>query len=82
MDTNDITQQILAALPGAEVMVWGEDGAHFRARVVYAAFEGKGTLARHRLVYAALGKAVGREIHALSLQTLTPEEARDGAQAG
>ena len=32
-------------------------------------------LARHRMVYATLGERMGGEIHALSLKTLTPEEA-------
>ncbi len=31
-------------------------------------------LARHQLVYRALGQFVGNEIHALSMQTLTPDE--------
>ncbi len=82
MDKDGIRRQILAALPGAQVLVFGNDGAHFRARVVSAAFDNLGTLARHRLVYAALGQAVGREIHALSLETLTPGEAGDESAAG
>jgi acid stress-induced BolA-like protein IbaG/YrbA len=31
-------------------------------------------VARHQLVYRALGERVGREIHALSIEALTPEE--------
>ena len=40
-----------------------------------AAFAGKLPLARHRMVYATLGELMGGAIHALSLKTLTPEEA-------
>ena len=49
---------------------------HFRALVVSTRFEGKGQLARQRLVYAALSDEMGREIHALSMRTLTPEQWR------
>lgn len=50
-------------------------GRHFRVRIVAAAFRGQSRIARHRAVYAALGDAVGREIHALAIEALTPEEA-------
>ena len=33
-------------------------------------------MGRHQMVYATLGERMGREIHALSLRTLTPEERR------
>jgi BolA family transcriptional regulator, general stress-responsive regulator len=49
-------------------------GGHFRLRVVSAAFEGKPTLARHRMVYDALDELMRRDIHALSVSALTPEE--------
>ena len=42
--------------------------------VIAAAFAGKRSLQRHQLVYGTLGSRVGREIHALALETLTPEE--------
>ncbi len=66
-----------SALPGARAQVRDMTGTndHFELVVVSAAFEGKGPVDRHRMVYAALGPAVGAEIHALSLKTLTPEEA-------
>jgi len=49
-------------------------GGHFRVLIVSAAFQGQNHLARQRAVYALLGDAVGTEIHALALRTLTPEE--------
>ncbi|WP_440222144.1 BolA family protein [Dokdonella sp. MW10] len=79
MDTRTIQTLIEQGLPGAEVLVEGADGVHFEARVVSAAFAGKLPLARHRMVYATLGELMGGAIHALSLRTLTPEEA---ARAG
>ena len=50
------------------------DGAHFEAVIVSNAFAGKRLIARHQLVYAALGDRMKQEIHALSMRTLTPEE--------
>ena len=40
-----------------------------------AEFAGKRPIARHQLVYQTLGALMGREIHALSIEALTPEEA-------
>jgi BolA protein len=47
---------------------------HFAVRIVSAAFDGLPLLARHRRVYAALDSLMQTDIHALSLQTLTPSE--------
>ena len=75
MNADTIRQLIESGLPGARAEVQGEDGVHFEATVVCAAFAGKLPLARHRMVYATLGEKMGGEIHALQLRTLTPEEA-------
>lgn len=50
-------------------------GGHFNVTIVSAAFTGKSLLQRHRLIYDALGETMHREIHALSIQALTPDEA-------
>ena len=75
MNADNIRQLIETGLPGARAHVRGDDGVHFEATVVCAAFAGKLPLARHRMVNATLGALMGREIHALQLKTLTPEEA-------
>jgi acid stress-induced BolA-like protein IbaG/YrbA len=62
------------SLPCLEVRVAG-DGQHFEALIVSEAFRGKSRIQRHQLVYAALGERMREEIHALSMRTLTPEEA-------
>ena len=55
------------------------DGQHFQAVIVSNRFAGLSRVRRHQLVYAALGDRMREEIHALSMQTLTPEEwKRDG----
>ena len=75
MNADNIRQLIEAGLPGASAQVRGDDGVHFEATVVCAAFAGKLPLARHRMVYATLGGKMGGEIHALQLRTLTEQEA-------
>ena len=47
---------------------------HFTVHIVSSAFEGKLPIARHRLVYAALGDMMTTDIHALSIQARTPKE--------
>ena len=47
---------------------------HFSVDIVSAAFAGKLPLARHRLVYAALGDMLQTDIHALSIRARTPDE--------
>ena len=74
MDSLTIEQMIRAGLPDAEVVVTGDDGVHFEARVVSESFRGKPTIKRHRMVYETLGKLMGNEIHALALHTDTPED--------
>lgn len=63
------------AFPDSEVEVIDLTGTsdHFQARIVTEVFRDKTLLERHRLVYAALGEAVGGAIHALTLETYTPE---------
>lgn len=75
MTPDTIQRLIEQGLPGARAEVHGDDGVHFEATVVCADFAGKLPLARHRMVYATLGERMGGEIHALSLRTLTPDEA-------
>ena len=79
MHPAQVAELIRAALPGAEVAVASDDQTHFTARVVSESFAGLRSLARHQLVYRALGTLVGREIHALSIEALTPEEAAGSA---
>jgi len=50
-------------------------GGHYNLYVISAQFQGLAPVARHRLVYAVLALLMRREIHALSINALTPEEA-------
>jgi BolA protein len=58
-----------AGHPGARA-----GGGHFTVYIVSERFAGKSLLERHRAVYEAMGDAMRSEIHALSIQALTPEE--------
>lgn len=78
MDPEEVAGLIRAGLPGAQVQVQSQDRTHFSARIVAREFAGKRALARHQLVYRTLGELMGREIHALSIEALTPEEALQG----
>ena len=70
-----IKSGIESGLACERVEVMG-DGQHFQALIVSSAFEGKNRVQRHQLVYKALGDRMREEIHALSMQTLTPGEAK------
>jgi len=50
-------------------------GGHFIVHIVADTFRDKTLIQRHRLVYDALGDIMHREIHALSIQAKTPDEA-------
>ncbi|HWU69669.1 MAG TPA: BolA family protein [Stenotrophobium sp.] len=47
---------------------------HYRVRIVSARFAGQPLVARHRMVYSALGSLMDTDIHALGIRALTPEE--------
>ena len=73
--TDSIKASIESGLACEHVEVIG-DGQHFQALIISGAFAGKNRVQRHQLVYAALGDRMREEIHALSMRTLTPDEAR------
>ncbi len=76
-----------AALPGCRLdlvdeshLHAGHPGArdgrgHFRVRIVSQAFDGANRVKRHRIVFDAVGELMKTDIHALSIDALTPAEA-------
>lgn len=48
--------------------------SHFRLIIVSPHFRGLDKLERHRMIYSALGPLMHREIHALAIQALAPDE--------
>jgi BolA protein len=51
--------------------------SHFRVTIVAEAFRGVSPVARHRLVYAAVGDLLETDIHALAIEA-SPPPATDG----
>lgn len=49
---------------------------HYSVRVVSEKFTEKSQIERHRMVYMAVNDMMPDEIHALSIQALTPEESK------
>jgi len=74
MTPEQVTALIEAGLPNAQVLVKSDDNTHFEAQVIAEEFQGLRSLQRHQKVYATLGELMGREIHAMALQTYTEEE--------
>jgi acid stress-induced BolA-like protein IbaG/YrbA len=81
MQPEQIASLIESGIPGATATVGG-DGTHFSAVVVSAEFAGKPVVQQHQIVYRALGGRMGTEIHALSIQTYTPEQWQNRRQPG
>jgi len=69
MDAAKIKTLIEAGLPDADVVVLGDDGQHFEARVISPSFAGKSLIAQHKMVYATLGDSFEGALHALALKT-------------
>jgi BolA protein len=49
-------------------------GGHFRLKIIAPEFKGLNLVARHRAVYAALDRHIPKEIHALTINALAPDE--------
>lgn len=82
MEANVIEAMIRESIPDAKVVIEDlrGDGDHYSALVVSEAFRGKSRVAQHQLVYGALQGKMGGELHALALQTCTPDAAPDWAK--
>jgi len=76
LDAGTIEKLIRDGLPGARVTIspLADDNDHWAAHVVSPAFKGKSRVQQHQMVYAALQGRMGRELHALALQTSAPED--------
>lgn len=73
-----LQRMIQDGVPGASVRIDNlrGDGEHYSVKVSSPAFRGLNRVQQHQLVYAAVRTVLGTELHALSLKTMTPEEAR------
>ena len=75
MQAHEIERRIKAALPDAEIEIrdLAGDGDHWAASVKSEQFRGKTRVQQHKLVYEALQGDMGGALHALALQTVTPD---------
>ena len=56
---------------------WREGGGtHWRLAIVSTRFAGQTPVARHRMVYQAIGELMHNPIHALAITAQTPEETK------
>jgi len=76
MDAGEIERLILEGIPDAKVEITDlrGDGDHYAAMVVSASFEGLPRVKQHKMVYEALQGNMGDALHALALQTSTPND--------
>ncbi len=83
-----ITQRLEQALLAAQIQIVDQShlhsghagaqesgGGHFAVEVISPSFTHKSQLERHKMIYTALGDAMGKEIHAISISAKTPSEA-------
>ncbi|HEX4828138.1 MAG TPA: BolA family transcriptional regulator [Xanthobacteraceae bacterium] len=75
MDASEIERLIKLRVPDAEVTIrdLAGDGDHYAATVLAESFRGKSRVQQHQIVYEALKAEMGGKLHALALQTGTPE---------
>ncbi|MFZ9757642.1 MAG: BolA family protein [Burkholderiaceae bacterium] len=84
--TELIESRLREALSPTELQVWDDSdahkghagaakgGGHFEVLITSDRFSGLRPIARHRLVYDALGDLMHSQIHALSINAKTPDE--------
>lgn len=75
MEAQEIERLIKRHIPDAQVTILdlAGDGDHYKATVISGLFRGKSRVQQHQLVYEALREQMGGALHALALQTGTPE---------
>jgi BolA protein len=76
MDVAARIREQLAALEPVSLELGAAPGGqtHWRLSIVSPRFEGQPTVARHRMVYEALGGLMQHPIHALAISARSPEE--------
>ena len=78
----DIEKRIADSMPGAQVNVTDLTGGgdHYRVSIIAEQFNQQTPVNRHRMVYAIFKDVLGGALHALSLETVTPEEFKKNSE--
>ena len=76
MTANEIEELILKTFPNAKVVIddLRGDGDHYAAQIIAEEFKGKTRVQQHQMVYKAMGGKMGKELHALALNTSAPKD--------
>ena len=76
MTSNEIEELILKTFPNAKVVIddLRGDGDHYAAQIIADEFKGKTRVQQHQMVYNAMGGKMGKELHALALNTSAPKD--------
>ena len=76
MKATEIEELILQTFPNAKVTIEDlrGDGDHYAAQIITEEFRGKSRVQQHQMIYNAMGGRVGKELHALALNTSAPKE--------
>jgi len=80
MNPQEIKSLILNSIDNSEVEVNSDDNVHFEATIISDSFNQKSLLERHKMIYASLGDKMSQEIHALTINALTPDEDEDSSK--
>jgi BolA family transcriptional regulator, general stress-responsive regulator len=86
MNAQQINDLLAAALEPSQLQVQDDshlhaghagasEGSHYTVRITSARFVGLSRVARHRLVYGALGPLAAQRVHALAIEARAPGEA-------
>ena len=76
MTSNEIEELILKTFPNAKIVIddLRGDGDHYAAQIIAEEFKGKTRVQQHQMVYKAMGGKMGKELHALALNTSAPKD--------
>ena len=76
MSSNEIEELILKTFPNAKITIddLRGDGDHYAAQIITEEFKGKTRVQQHQMIYNAMEGKVGKELHALALNTSAPKD--------
>ena len=76
MTAIEIEELILKTFPDAKITIddLRGDGDHYAAQIISEKFRGKTRVQQHQMVYNAMDGKMGKELHALALNTSVPKD--------
>ena len=76
MTALEIEELILKTFPDAKITIddLRGDGDHYAAQIISEKFKGKTRVQQHQMVYSAMDGKMGKELHALALNTSAPKD--------